>query len=139
MRYFIFSFLLPIFLLSAEESSPLADELLDHPTYNYWQEFIHMIITLGLILALVILVVWFLKKFMRNRLYQSSRQNQIQILEKRALSTKSALYLIEVSGKKILISESHSGIQCLSEHFEQSEVSRETSCEEESEAVDRVE
>jgi hypothetical protein len=56
------------------------------------------------------LFAWFAKKFLHNRMQGLNRQGRIQIVEQRALSQKSALYIIKIDAKEYLITESASGI-----------------------------
>lgn len=84
-------------------------------TYNYWGEFVNMLITLFFILGLIFVTVWFLKKLMRSRLQHLNRSTGIKILEKRVLNPKSSLYLVDVLGKGLVIAESPSGIQLITE------------------------
>ena len=44
---------------------------------------------------------------MKSRVQFINNNKSIKILERRTLSPKSALYLIEVNNEKVLISESH--------------------------------
>lgn len=88
----------------------LPDEASDEPgEYNYWQEFFRMMLILGMILGSVLVIAWFLKGFLNKRIKQVNQQNQIKVLERRNLSQKSMLYLIELAGKKMLIGDSASG------------------------------
>ena len=62
------------------------------------------------LIALVILIVatyYFFKRFTKMKFINQNQNSNIKILEKRVLSPKSILYLIEIDGKKSLISESH--------------------------------
>ena len=60
-------------------------------------------------------VVFFLfKKFSSQRMTQSNHFRSIKILEKRAISPKSMLYLVEIGGKKILLAESQLEIRNVS-------------------------
>ncbi len=49
--------------------------------------------------------LYFLRRFLRNR-GQKGPVRHIHILEKKAISPKSMLYLVDLEGKKILIGES---------------------------------
>lgn len=87
----------------------------ENQNFPYWKDFVNMLISLFVILALILATVWFLKKFLRSRLYQLNRSTAIKVLERRALNQKSSLYLISVLGKGVLISESPAGIQTILE------------------------
>ena len=75
-------------------------------TESYEMAFIKTIGVLVGLLVLVILTVWMFRKMSRGRVYGTNVLKSIKILEKRSLSPKSILYLIEVRGKEILIVES---------------------------------
>lgn len=75
-------------------------------TESYETAFIKTIIVLVGLLVLVILTVWMFRKISHGRLRGMNVLKTVKILEKRPLSPKSMLYLIEVGGKQVLISES---------------------------------
>jgi flagellar biogenesis protein FliO len=74
------------------------------PSYEY--TFVKMIVSLTALLILIFLTVWALKKLSHGRLRFMNQSLGIKILEKRSLSPKSILYLVEIGGQKVLISES---------------------------------
>lgn len=74
---------------------------------EYKPAFMKMFLILLLLLVLVFITFWMFKRIMKVRLHQSNLTKSIKIIEKRALSPKSILYLIEVEGKKVMISESN--------------------------------
>ncbi len=86
---------------------------------SYEATFIKMILTLGGLLALVFLTIWVLKKVSNGRFGSMGSQKKINILEKKPLSPKTLLYLIELDGKKILISESQLEVRTISHPFEE--------------------
>lgn len=94
-----------------------ADEMvaLEEGAYNYVGEFINMMLTLGAVIAVILLSVWILKRLMRAKLHQLNRDASIRILEKRALGPKSALYLVDVLGKGIVLADSPSGLSLIKE------------------------
>ncbi len=75
-------------------------------TESYETAFIKTIVVLVGLLVLVILTVWMFKRISNGRLQTFNYLKSVKILEKRPLSPKSMLYLIEVSGKQVLIAES---------------------------------
>ena len=98
---------------SDKDNTPLpteknTSEIIDinKTTQSYESAFIKTIFVLGLLLSLFILTLWIFKKISRGRLKSFNSIKSIKILEKRPLSAKSVLYLIEVSGKQVLIAES---------------------------------
>lgn len=106
----IFSF----FLVAAAETppptapvpgqpSPSWEETSEPP--NYEHAFGKMILTLLGLILLIILAVWVMRRLSSGRLGQGGGHS-IKILEKRALSPKSMLYLVEIDDKQVLLSES---------------------------------
>lgn len=77
--------------------------------YNYWQQFFKMMFILGVILGVVLIIAWVLKGFLNKRIKQVNSQNQIKVLERRNLSQKSMLFLVEVDGKKMVVGDSQNG------------------------------
>ncbi len=75
-------------------------------TESYETAFIKTIIVLVGLLVLVILTVWMFRRISHGRLRGMNVLKSVKILEKRPLSPKSMLYLIEVGGKQVLIAES---------------------------------
>jgi len=89
-----------------EKTPPFASPDLQDVTETYENTFIKTIVVLVGLLALVILTVWMFKKISHGRLRTFSSSKTIKILEKRPLSPKSMLYLIEVNEKQVLMAES---------------------------------
>jgi flagellar biogenesis protein FliO len=122
---------LKVFLLCAVFSSGICDDLtnlaqgnpeiaqepiasLDIATTSYETAFIKMLVALILILLLLMIGVFVYKKFAGARLQQSNHTRNIKILEKRAISPKTILYLVEIGGKKLLLGESQLELRHLS-------------------------
>lgn len=80
---------------------------------DYGMALIKMFLTLIAILGLFFLSYWFLRKLVRSRLEKGAAHQTIQILEKRMISAKTMLYLVEVDQKKILLAESQLEIKKL--------------------------
>ncbi|MGE0197484.1 MAG: flagellar biosynthetic protein FliO [Simkaniaceae bacterium] len=75
-------------------------------TESYETAFIKTIVVLVGLLVLILLTVWMFKKISKGRFRSFNYLKSVKILEKRPLSPKSMLYLIEVGGKQVLIAES---------------------------------
>lgn len=75
-------------------------------TESYETAFIKTIVVLVALLVLLILTIWMFKKISHGRLRSFNYMKSVKILEKRPLSPKSMLYLLEVGGKQVLIAES---------------------------------
>ena len=89
----------------ADEKPELPSQM-HKATESYETAFIKTIVVLVGLLVLVILTVWMFKKISHGRVRGLNYMKSVKILEKRPLSPKSMLYLVEVSGKQVLIAES---------------------------------
>lgn len=89
------------------------DQVPPPPPGDFGATFVKMILTMVAIVALLFFTFWFLRRLIQQRLQKGVGEQSIQILEKRMISPKTMLYLIEVDKKKILIAESHLEIKRL--------------------------
>jgi flagellar biogenesis protein FliO len=80
---------------------------------SYEHAFIKMILTLAGLLVLVFLTLWLLRKFSQGRLGGFTSSKKIKILEKKPLSPKTILYLVELDGKQVFIAESQLEVKML--------------------------
>ena len=83
------------------------------PQSDFSVEFAKMFITFIALILLLAGSFWFVRRLIRSRTERGSDERSIHILEKRAISPKSVLYLVEVEGQKILLAESQSEIRRL--------------------------
>jgi len=81
------------------------------PKPDFQKSFIKMIMSLIFIIFFACITFWVFKKISKTRMNQANNLKTIKILEKRILSPKTILYLVEYEGTKILISESHLDIK----------------------------
>lgn len=116
---FLLAFLAAIFSFSsvgADDTPSPAPEPVEHTTIpstfeeavpiSYEGAFAKMLLTLAGLIVLIFLTVWVLRRVSQGRFGGAGAGRSIKILEKRALSPKSVLYLLEIGGKKIVIAES---------------------------------
>lgn len=82
-------------------------------TSSYESSFVKMIVTLLGIIFLVFATFWILKRVGKGRFKFSSSGRGIAILERKPLSPKTMLYIVEMGNKKILISESQVEVRAL--------------------------
>lgn len=87
------------------------------PAGDLGAAFAKMLVSLIVLVALLFVSYWFLRRLIQNRLQKGVDNAAIQILEKRMISPKTMLYLVEVENKKILLAESHLEVKRL-EGFE---------------------
>ncbi len=127
IRLLLFSALCFSSLYSADEESPItrertqkaieqyqAGEDMGSDT-NFYDELWNILFALAVIVALMVVATWFLRRFMQGRMEQMNISSTIKILEQRNLSTKSVLYIVEVYDKHILIGESSAGVAGIAE------------------------
>jgi flagellar biogenesis protein FliO len=88
-------------------SLALTDATNQIPPGDFGAAFAKMILTLLGLVLLMLVSYWFIKKIIQQRLQKGIGTSAIQVLEKKMISPKTMLYLIEVDHKKILIAESH--------------------------------
>jgi flagellar biogenesis protein FliO len=74
---------------------------------SFKHAFTKMMIALVVLVILVALTFWSLKRLNRAKFHQANNTQSIKIIEKRIISPKSILYLVEVENEKVLIAESH--------------------------------
>ncbi len=87
----------------------------DKLTASYESSFAKMIFSLLGLFLLIILSIWFLRRMKNAGFKGNSYQKSVRILERKPISPKSTLYVIEAMGKKILISESQHEVRALTE------------------------
>lgn len=74
---------------------------------EFESSFKKMLLVLALLVGLILATVWMIKRLSKMRHQQFNRFSGIKIIEKRTLSAKSVLYIVEVGRRRFLISESH--------------------------------
>jgi len=110
----------PLFAEDAPAPTPppaFPGEKLEEPNLSddrFFFNLMQMLTTLGLIIALLFFVSYFLRKLLSSRTQQLNVSSDIKILESRAISSKATIHLLEVQGKQITIAESHTGVTLLS-------------------------
>lgn len=93
-----------------QQETPLPQE---PTTEHFFMEFLHMLGMLGLLLALMLGVSWVLKRVLSNRMEQINQSSPIKIIERRSLTPKTAIFVIDVFGKKSVIADHHNGVTYL--------------------------
>ena len=80
---------------------------------SYEGAFVKMIVTVVGLVCFVLLTIWALRKIGQGRFRGFGSNRSIQVIEKKPLSPKSMLYLVEVGHQKFLIAESQLEIRRL--------------------------
>ncbi len=83
--------------------------------YDFWSEFMQIMSKLAFVIAILLAAAWLLKRAMNVRMEQVNQTSSIRILERRTLSPKSAIYLIEVLGGAYLVGETQAGLHRLAD------------------------
>ncbi|HSX38111.1 MAG TPA: flagellar biosynthetic protein FliO [Chlamydiales bacterium] len=83
-----------------------------------------MLLTLIALVALLYASYWFLRRLIQNRLQKGVGERSIEVLEKRMISAKTMLYIVQVENKKILLAESHLEVKALASFSENQESSQ---------------
>ena len=126
---FLLSSLFPLSLISedrvpnyrVEEDIPLPPSLRESPKKelpredNFMKEFIKMLLTLASVITILLLTSYLLKKFMNTRIQQINESSLIKILERRTMSPKSSIYILDIRGRQMAIVESHNELLLLPE------------------------
>lgn len=97
--------------LPTEEIAPLPSS--DQLTQSYEGSFMRVILSLLGLIVLVVMTFWVLKRLGRGRFGKFSSDKNIHIVERRPLSPKSVLYLVEIGNKRVLLSESQLEVRSL--------------------------
>lgn len=109
---------IPVMPVSKKSPAPSLEETLkaeEGGMGRFFGEFMNMLFALGLIIGLMLVVAWVMKRLLNTRLQQMNTTSLIKILERRTISPKGAVYLIEAGGKGFLVAESASGFERLGE------------------------
>ncbi len=100
-------------------------EMMPEAIKGYEGAFLKMILTFVALIVGVFFTVWALKRLSRGHLKNLNANRAIKILEKRPLSPKTMLYLVEIGEKQTLIAESQLEVKSLVT-FESSSAEEET-------------
>ena len=98
------------------ETSPDTESVIerfDSSSPSYREAFTKMMLTLLGLIVLIVATVWVLRRVSHGRMKQMNYGRSIKIIERRPLSAKSILYLIEVDGKKVVIAESQLEVRAI--------------------------
>jgi flagellar biogenesis protein FliO len=86
-------------------------------TTSYESAFVRMLVTLLGLVFLVFATFWVLRKMGRGK-FKMGGGRTINVIERRAVSPKTMLYIVEIGNKKVLISESQLEVRALTTYEE---------------------
>lgn len=98
---------------SEQNGSDLANDIrrdLNLEDYSFAHEFLNMLSTLGVFLLALLALAWLLRRVRQTRVDQINLSSAIKIIERRILAPKGVLYLVDVEGQRMVLSESPAGI-----------------------------
>ena len=99
---------------SPDDKESLQDSKgIEEQNKNFQSAIIKTFLSIVAFIALILLTIWFLRRLAHNRHTFGMKSHSMQILEKRLLSPKTTLYLMEVDGKKVVFSESMMDVKVL--------------------------
>lgn len=93
---------------------------------RFLSEFINMLTTLGVIVAIILIATWFLKRMVNTKIEQLNTTSLIKIVERRTLTPKTSLYLVDIKGAGFILAESINGVTSLGS-FDVNEIEKPTS------------
>lgn len=85
--------------------------MMEEEARSFLMQFANMLFALGVVIVLLFVASWAIRRFMNSRIQYGNQTSQIRIIECRPLSQRSHLYLIEVDNRRILLGESASGLE----------------------------
>ncbi len=94
-------------------AAPIAEVATPLQTNELGAALIKMLLTFIALGLLLFVSYWFLRRLIQSRLQKGTGEHRIEIVEKRMISPKTMLYLIQIDGKQILFAESHLEIKAL--------------------------
>ncbi|MBM3183922.1 MAG: FliO/MopB family protein [Chlamydiae bacterium] len=94
-------------------AEPLKDAATSLPPSDMGMALVKMLLSLLALVLLLFGTYWFLRRLIQQKLQKGSGSQTIQLLEKRMLSPKTMLYLVQIENKKVLLAESHLEIKRL--------------------------
>lgn len=116
----LFSVALPLASQDTPPAQPPTDpfeeirqEAQSGKTDHFISDFMNMLASLGLIIAFIFIVSWFMKRFLNTRIQQMNTTSPIKIVERRALTPKTSIYLLEIQERSLIIAESTNGVTLL--------------------------
>ncbi len=92
--------------------SPLETHQEETPTIegHFFEQFIKMLFILCALIVAMLVLAWVAKKFLNTRLEQINAASGIRVEERRVLTQKTVVYILNVQGERVLLAESHQGV-----------------------------
>ena len=81
-------------------------------------EFFKMLLILAALITLMYFIAWYMKRMTTVRIDQYNDSSSMKILERRQVSQRTTLFLMEIEGEKIVMAETPTSVVQLSLHKE---------------------
>jgi flagellar protein FliO/FliZ len=82
----------------------------DGTSGHFMSQLMSMVSSLLLVLAILLVLAWVLRRMVHTRVEQANVTSVVKVIERRVISPKATLYLLDVFGKRLLIGETHAGL-----------------------------
>jgi flagellar biogenesis protein FliO len=83
--------------------------------FNFKDAFLNMIFALLFIVFFILVAGWIFKRLIKIKTTQTNLGSNIKIIERRTLSSKSCIYIVNIQNKNIVIGESQNSLHNLGE------------------------
>lgn len=103
----------PMLLLAEDVPLPLATP--EAETNRFMMEFLKMIGVLGTMVVVLLGISAYVKRLTSSNYQKENVDSIIKVIDRRSLSPRSIVYLIEVEGKSIVVGETPQGLVRLSD------------------------
>lgn len=109
---------LPLFLLTL----PVwAQEVIENPPVEldnsrFVGEFFKMLLILSFMVIALLSLSWFVKRMSQRSFEKGNDENIVKVIERRALSPKSVIYVLDIEGRTVVVGETPNGITRLAEY-----------------------
>lgn len=90
-------------------------ETMKHEPDNFMSQLLSMAATIGVLVGLIMVMTWVLKRLLNSRIEQINSKSAIKVLETRNISPKTAIHVVDVFGKNFIVAESVNGVTHLGE------------------------
>lgn len=77
--------------------------------HNFGLEFVKMLVILGIIIALLLFLSNYMKRFMQSKILQMNESSNIKVLDSRNISQRTIVHLVDIEGVQFALAESHTG------------------------------
>lgn len=82
---------------------------------SFWGELVNMLVTLGCILALLVGLMWIMRRMQNSRIKLANEAGIIKVIDQRALSPKTIVYILNINQTAYIVAEGQSGAVKLGE------------------------